>query len=151
MCGSWWFPLQTVNRPCWSGTDLHNKSGLFSVFYSDMLRATVGDLKAETVSEKSFKFSRQNNLWSGHLDLRSTEVLKRLCRRRRERFQNPPARMLCWSQPCLLHCQHFVLSFSRAAVGQRVPKGPLPPPVLCLLSTFLFRTPTFMMILPMQI
>lgn len=40
---------------------LHN-SGLFSVFYSDMLRDTVGDLKAETIPEKLFKFSGQNNL-----------------------------------------------------------------------------------------
>lgn len=34
--------------------DLHNESGLFSVFYSDMLRDTVGHLKAETIFEKLF-------------------------------------------------------------------------------------------------
>lgn len=44
-----------------SGTDLHNKSSLFSIFYSDVPRDAVGDLKAETVSKKLFKLGKQNN------------------------------------------------------------------------------------------
>lgn len=51
------------------------------MFYSDVPRDTVGDLKAETISEKLFKLGGQNNLRSNHLDLRSTEVLKRFCKK----------------------------------------------------------------------
>lgn len=41
------------------------------MFHSDVLRDTVGRLKAQTVSEKLFKSSGQNNCRSGHLDLGS--------------------------------------------------------------------------------
>lgn len=125
----------------WAGAEqaLHN-SGLFSVFYSDMLRDTVGDLKAETIPEKLFKFSGQNNLWSSHLDVRSTEVLKRLRKKTYQDFRTLSAECdkswVWWTLILPASLSVFCL-FPPSCCCQQGKEFPE--------STFLLRTPTFTM------
>lgn len=110
----------------------------FGIFHSDFLKDTGRDTKAKTVSEKLFKFKRQDNIQSHHFDLRSPESSEEIMPVASWKGDRAPG--VCWDRSGArrLHpwCRHVLLVLPLGGGLQRV--------LLLLLMALLFLS-TFLL------